>query len=417
MSTLIGQIATGRALVRLVLCGITIAGAGCERSKTQTVVPIRADCESSFVAEDSYKARLLEYSSQSNTLTVKASANPKHRVIMSSTFHCRSGQLLYGTWMMESASAKAELHFLDAERDTMLRMDTGMNSVIPLPSGKVLVETAALKQSDLDPSLGDFSAHEGARDFPPPAPDQHYRLEDLPILGQTYIEDVILDPVSRKEIRRIRGPLGRMELRDGEIIVYDTIDQSVYEFDPQTGRRIRIYDYRPAYEYGVPITQLPFPTYYFASNHTLYAVAGAQKDSDSSGFLPSNRLYRYDVNERQWVKVFSYDFEPKWATIDQGRIIAIGDSIITVYDTKTQQTDTKRIPFGAYAPSSLARIGSHWALAMLSQIPEGAKQSSAEAQVWIVTGDFSRVLLKYPMKDFGRFSLTSSATPTRPRNW
>lgn len=390
-----------------------LANAGCK--KTEPLAPIHTDCTNTFVSKGPFEAQVLEYSSKTNNITEKLDAKPEDRVIMTAIFHCGSGQLLYGTWRKMTASSKAELHFKGADGEAVLHMDDGLNNLIELPNGEVLAVTATVKQGDIDESLGDLSAYEGAREFPPPAPGQHYRFEDLPVLGQTYLEDIALDASTRKEIRRTRGAIGWRELRDGEMVFY-AMDPTVYEFDPQTGRRKRLHDYRFEYKYGVPTPKLLAPTYYFSVNGELYAVAGSKAEPDTPGYLPENRLYRHDPQAHKWIEVLAYGFEPKRAAVDAGRIIAVGDSRISVYDTKTKAVSSTEIAFGPYQPTSLARVGTQWVFALVRLTP-GINNGDGDSQLWVVSDTFDKVLLKYPTDTVGRIRLTSKATPTPARGW
>ncbi len=70
------------------------------------------------------------------------------------------------------------------------------------------------------------------------------------------------------------------------------------------------------------------------------------------------------------------------------------------------------------AVAGAALVATKAVLLVASDLPmRGALVDQLVSGDWIVAGDFSRVLLKHPMNELGRFSLTSSATPTRPRNW
>jgi len=401
----------GGGLVVIVLLVFACFGAGC--GQAGKLDPILVDCANTFVARDSSKVQLLEYFPQENSLAVKASAIPEQRVIMTAVFDCKSGQLLYGTWKRMTASSKAELHFKGADAEAVLQMDEGLNMLLPLPSGEVLAETGAVKRGAIDAAIGDLSTDEGARNLPSPDPSQHYRIGDLPVQGQIYLEDSILDVANRKEVRRIRGTLGRREQQDGKIISY-AMDQTVYEFDPQTGRRTRLHDYRTKYTFGVPMLMLPLPAYYFNVGGTLYAAVGAKAERKPDiAYLAPSRIYSYDPATRSWLEVVALDFQPKWASLDGGRIILIGASRIGIYDIRSNRLTTQDLDLGAYDPTSLVRIGDNWALSVALHAHDPDKPAE-DAQIWIVRGVFDVVLLKYPMKNFGTLQLSSQATPLPP---
>lgn len=132
--------------------------------------------------------------------------------------------------------------------------------------------------------------------------------------------------------------------------------------------------------------------------------------------MPSNRIYRYDAKDRQWVEAAPLAFEPKWGASDNGRVIALGEAQLAVYGTKSKSLTTTAFEFGPYRPTSLARIGQNWALAVAAK-EDASRSAPDDAQIWIVSGDFSRVLLKHPMPGFGRLVLTSEATPTPVQAW
>lgn len=334
---------------------------------------------------------------------------------MAAVFHCKSGKVLYGTWKRMTASAKAELHFKSATTESILQMDQGLNMLIPLRSGEVLAETAAVKRSAADPAIGDLSTEEAARNLAPAMPGQQHQIDATPAQGQLYLEDVIFDPASQNELRRIRGTIGRREVQGGKIVSF-AMDQTVYEFDPQTGHRIRLHDYRPEYTLGVLLTKLPLPTYYFSVGGSLYATVGAEKDINyKSAYLPTNRIYEHDPAKRKWQEVINLDFEPKWATLDVDKIIVIGSNRIAIFDTRTKAAITRDISFEPYEPTSLVRIGEKWALSVARHAHDQNKPAE-DAQIWIVDRKFDRVLLKHPMKDFGVIQLSSQETPV-PTAW
>lgn len=405
--------ATRRTTINLTLFVLAFSGVSCRQSESP--MPIVADCDNTFVARDSSKLQLLEYRPLTNNFLEKASANPERDVIMAAVFHCKSGKLLYGTWRRMTASAKAELHFKSVATESTLQMDQGLNMLIPLQNGEILAETAAVKRSPVDPAIGDLSTEEGARNIPSIAPGQQHQIEGMPVQGQMYLEDVIFDPVSEKEIRRVRGTIGRRELQNGKIVSF-AMDQTVYEFDPQTGRRIRIHDYRPVYTLGIPLSKLPLPTYYFSVDGVLYATVGEEKDRNgNSAYLATNRIYKHDPVMRKWQEVMSLEFQPKWATLDADRIIIIGASRIAIFDTKTNNVTTQDMDFGPYEPTSLVRIGGNLALSV-AQHAHDQNKPAEDAQIWIVRRTFDRVLLKHPMKNFGVIQLSSQETPL-PAAW
>lgn len=314
-----------------------------------------------------------------------------------------------------TASAKAQLHFKSATTESILQMDQGLNMLIPLRNGEVLAETAAVKRGPVDPAIGDLSTEEGARNLPPATPDQQHQIDGMPVQGQIYLEDVIFDPASRNEHRRIRGTIGRRELQDGKIVSF-AMDQTVYEFDPQTGHRIRLHDYRPEYTLGVPLSKLPSPTYYFSIGGTLYATVGAKRDRNgNSAYLAANRIYQHDPVMRKWQEVINLDFEPKWATLDADKILIIGATRIVIFDTRTKMAVSQDINLGPYEPTSLVRLGENWALSVARHAHDQNKPAE-DAQIWIVRRMFDRVLLKHPMKNFGVIKLTSQETPV-PTAW
>lgn len=402
-----------RCRLILALLGLILAGAGC--GQTETIKPIVADCERTLVTRDSFQVKLLEYSPEANTIAVKNSVLPMNNVIMSAIFHCGSGQLIYGTLKRMSASAKAELTFKGVDREYNISLNEGFNMIIPLSDSEVLVETAMVKRGEIDINLGDISIEEGARTLPSEMSDQNYRVEDLPVRGQLYLEDIIFDAATHKEVRRIRGTIGRRDVNAGKIISY-ALDQTISEFDPKTGRRTRLHDYRNGNSFGATFSMLPTPTYYFSINHVLYAVAGSKTGDNTNTAYRSNGIYRYDQKAHKWDEETMLDFMINQATVDANRIIAIGSSKISVYDTKTRTLETKQMALTPFAPTSLVRVGANWALAVIHQTNDSDRNAN-DSQVWILSENFDRVLLKYPMKGFNVLDLTSSATPTPPRGW
>lgn len=386
---------------------------GCEHSTVR--VPIAATCENVVVAKDSFSVQVLEYLPLDRSIVMKKAISPKDRVIMSAIFHCKSGQLLYGTWKKMSASSKAELHFVDAVGDAVIDMDSGLNSIIALQGGEVLAETAAVKQGNLDKTSGDLSAQERVREPLPPGPSRQHPQGGPPVHGQTYIEDIIFNASTRKELRRIPVSLGRREFRSGKLISY-SMDQTIYEINPLTGQNTQLQDYRPSYSYGAPIAQLPAPNYKFPVGGKLYAVAGAKQEPHTTGYLAANRIYRYNGKDRNWVEASQLSFEPKWAAADDSQLIAIGESGIAVYETKTGSLRSTAFEFGAYRPTSFARLGTVWALSVAPK--ENGKSASDDIpQIWILSEDFSGVLLRHPMPGFGPLKLTSEATSTPVHAW
>ena len=405
--------ALGRRSILLPLLVSALSSVGCWQSERP--IPIVADCANTLVARDSFQLQLLEYLPQTNTFVEKASASPERDVIMAAVFHCKSGKLLYGTWRRMTASAKAELHFKSATTEAVLQMDQGLNMLIPLRNGEVLAETAAVKRGPADPAIGDLSTEEGARNLPPATLGQQHPIDGAPVQVQIYLEDVIFDPASQNELRRIRGTIGRRELQDGKIVLF-AMDQTVYEFNPQTGQRIRLHDYRPEYSLGVPLSKLPLPTYYFSVGGTLYATVGAEKDQNgNSAYLATNRIYEHDPAMRKWKEVINLDFQPKWATLDVDKIIVIGAARIAIFDTQTKKTASQDINFGPYEPTSMVRLGENWALSVARHAYDQNKPAE-DAQIWIVRRTFDRVLLKHPMKNFGVIQLSSQETPV-PTSW
>lgn len=404
---------TGRRAIPLSLLVLALSGAGCTQSERPN--PIIANCANTLVASDSAQVQLLEYLAQTNTFVEKAHARPERDVIMAAVFHCKSGKLLYGTWRRMTASAKAELHFKSATTESILQMDQGLNLLIPLQNGEVLAETAAVKHGAADPAIGDLSTEEVPRNMSVDAPGRQHPSKGAVVQGQIYLEDVIFDPISQSELRRIRGTIGRREIQDGKIVSF-AMDQTVYEFDPQTGHRKRLHDYRPEYTLGVPMATLPLPRYYFSVDDTLYVTVGAKKDrSADSGYLAANRIYKHDPAMRKWQEVISLEFEPKWATLDANKIIIIGADRVVSFDTRTQKTASQDISFGPYEPTSLVRLGENWALSV-ARHPHDPDKPAEDAQIWIVSRMFDAVLLKHPMKNFGMIQLSSQETPV-PKVW
>lgn len=271
--------APGAAVLFLCLGALGITGCG----QAPAPAPITADCDNVVVAKDSFSVQLLEFRATEGAISLRKAASPKDRVVMSAVFHCATGQLLFGTWKKMTSSPKAELHFMDARGEVVVNMDAGLNSIVSLPGGAVLAQTAAIKRGSMDPVPGVLSAPEGRSETSPPGPAQHDPYQDMPVQGQIFVEDIFFDAAERKDLRRIRGSIGRRELRSGKLLSY-AMDQRIYEVDLATGQNTRIHDYRPAYTFGIPITKLPGPTYYFSIDGDLYAVAGTKQEPSTQGY-------------------------------------------------------------------------------------------------------------------------------------
>lgn len=389
---------------------LLLAGCGTERP----IQAIQATCDETVVAEGSFTAELLEFSPKTRSVEVKAQVAPRDRVIMSAVFHCGTGQLVYGTWRKGVASAKAEMHFRDASRESVLKMDQGLNSIIALPSGELLAWTAAMKLAPVDASLGELSADDLAREIPPYSPGSHYRMEDLPVTGHRYIDAVVLDPRSRMEIRRIRGPLAGFDFLDGRLLTY-SLRRSISEFDAATGRRKIVHNYQLPYAYGHPTPELPGPVSYLPIGDRLYAVAGSKRNPAETGYLPGNRLYRFDASAPRWTELAAFDFTPEEATVGAGQVIVFGAGRWAFFDPAKQTVSISPLPMGDYHATSIARIRSGWALAMERQTPDGRTAGSPE--VWFVDPGFTSVLAKHLVPNDSHLRLTSLATPTSSRNW
>lgn len=324
---------------------------------------------------------------------------------MAALYHCESGQLIYGAWRRMEATSKAELHIQDAVRETVIPMSQGLNLLIPLSAGEVLIETAAVKRAPVDPMLGDLSLEETGGGLVPQG-DTPFHL---------YVEDIIWDPKGRKELRRSKGTLGRREIQDGKIMSY-AMDKTIYEFDPLTGKRRRLHDISPSFAIGDPILQLPRPTYYFSSGLNLFSVVGADSESrPMAKSIDSNSIYKFNSSDRQWKSVAKLTFEPRWALLDSGVIFAVGRSRVGIYEISSGQLSERDMELNGYEPTSVARVGEYFALGVAKHANDPDRPAT-DVQIWILGKEMNGVVLKHPMKDFGRLTLSSQSTPL-PVSW
>lgn len=377
---------------------------GC--AEQQEIRPIQGRCSDLLIAKDHVEIELLEYRRDVNKLRTVMRIEPSDGTVMAATFHCETGQLLYGTWKGGGSSSKAELHIRDAVSEKKVSMDQGINLLIPLPTGELLIETAEIKRAPVDPMLGDLSREERGGDSAFRRSNPNVSAEAFHI----YLEDVIWDPKAGKEVRRIRGTLGRRDIQDGKIVSY-AMDQTVYEFDPKTGRRTRLHDINPIFSPGTPLWELPHPSYLFSFGSELYAVVGSGAENQPMlKFFNQNSVHKFDPTVRRWTSLVKMSFEPRWAMLDSGRIIAIGKSRMGIYEPSSGKFSEHDLNLNGNEPMSIARVGNNIALSVAKNASDPDRPAT-DIQIWILDGDMSKVLLKHPMDDFARTKLSSSFTP------
>ena len=309
-----------------------------------------------------------------------------------------------------STSAKAELNFKSLTKTRSLFLPEGLNTLIPLNDGSILAETAVVKRSPIDASLGDLSSEETAKELPQFNLNLHFRIEDLPSIAHLYVEDIILNPNTLSEIRRIRGTIGRRSLDNGKIVSY-AIDKTIYEFDPTNGRRTRIHDYQSNYGRNDKFPKLPKPNYFFSIDRMLYAIAGAETSQESNTeFLQPNSLYKFDQQFRVWKFITRLAFQPRLAASHLHSIVLLGDSDVAVFNTTTGIFNESKLDFSNYEPTSIAKIGANWAISVSKS---GGKSNSlvTDSEIWVFSDSFDSILLRKTLIGFGATKLSSSAMP------
>lgn len=388
---------------------------GCQ---SDNIEPLAVNCNEAIVADESYQLQLLEYSEKENALITKSVATPNNRVVITGRFDCRSGKILYTTWDMGTASAKAELHIRGANGEHVQMLHKGMNALLPIEGEPYyLIETAAITREKYDPAFGDLSDEEIPGGIMPMRLAERAAFEKKPITEQVLVDDVVFDPATEKEVRHQRGTMGRRQIIDGKMYAF-AMDHTIYEFNPLNGHRKRVHDYRDAkYIPFVSPTTLPWPEFRLpGKDGQLYGVAGSkQNESRTANMNLKNSINRWDAGKRTWVQELPLNFDVEWASSDTGKLIIFGRHNVAIYDPISKQLEEQAFEVGDYDLRSLVRLSNKWALSLDVPRP-GNPGKYQESQIWIIDHDFKKIALKHVVKNVRMLRLNSVQTPT-PAKW
>lgn len=325
---------------------------------------------------------------------------------------CGTGGFAYETERRMTASRRATLHLRVKGRERTMDFEEGINLLLPLASGELLVQTARVRRAARDRSLGDLTSEESGL---LPGELQLERRGLAPDgSGETHLfhEDVVVDVAAARRVRSLRGPLSRSFLQDGRVISHSFAGE-ILELDPSTGHRQRIHQYTVNDDrWGVPVhVKAQGAAKYYVHGEHLYAVsAGPDLIHGPGPVLPPSSILRFDAAARAWTPLADFGFAATAFVLAGDEIVLAGPDRIAKFHIPTGQLRVAEHSFQGMEPVSIAAIDAGWVVALYGPVDK-EQPVQADTQLWIVSPGGEKVLARHHIPRVGPVRLSTHRSP------
>lgn len=392
--------------------------AGCKEDNKE----IQVNCKTSITIFNSFGVMLFDFDKNLKSISKVLSITPKNEIIGQAMFHCGSGKLIFNTEERMTSDSKGILHFHSMNSEKTMEFKEGINSFYPLQNDKLLVRTQLIRRGGLDKEIGDLSLYEGYRDIQEfnnsNNTEKPFNPENIEPSGQIYIDDILVDINNFERIKKIKGTFDPHYLQNDKFITYAN-DETVYDFNPYTGQRRRIHDYKNQWE-RLPGTRTPksmqYGVQYYTYEANLYALNGKNKEAiQGKDTYDENSIFIFNKSQKYWERIATIGFNPQVTLINGSNIVAVGETRTSIFDIHGNKQSSFKIPISGYKWTSIGMLDGGWALTGMKLSVGDNKTESIETTLFIFPEDWSSVISKLSISGFQNPRISTYRTPISQR--